>query len=66
MTEPTTAWQATVRRHLANGYGVEDIAVTLGCNVEHVRAEVRIIRQECGLGLFYAAARERWAMGVEL
>ena len=39
-------WQAQVHRFLRTGYGVEDIAVLMACDVEHVRDEVSILRLE--------------------
>ena len=41
----SSAWSNRVRIALQQGYGVEDIAVTEGCSVEHVRLEVRILRE---------------------
>jgi len=38
-------WQARVKDLLKRGYGVEDIGVMLGCDPEHVRIEVRILRE---------------------
>ena len=47
-------WQAQVRRFLNSGYGVEDIALKMACDVEDVRSEVRILRNqgvlECVVG----------------
>ena len=37
-------WQAQVARFLRQGYGVEDIAVLMACDAEHVRDEVFILR----------------------
>lgn len=39
-------WQAQVRRFLKSGYGVEDIAVLMACNVADVKAEVDILRDQ--------------------
>lgn len=45
MTETANdRWIAQVRRFLASGYGVEDIAVIMACDVEDVRREVDIHR----------------------
>ena len=47
-------WQAAVCRMLMEGYGVEDIAKELNSDVEAVRKEVRILREEGRLmGMFY-------------
>jgi len=40
------AWQTWVRELLAQGFGVEDIAIKTKSAVEHVRREVSILRQE--------------------
>lgn len=37
-------WIGQVQRLLREGYGVEDIALRLGCDVEDVRREVKILR----------------------
>ena len=37
-------WMCKVREALREGYGVEDIALKLECHVEHVRTEVKILR----------------------
>lgn len=39
-------WIMRVHNLLRAGFGVEDIAVKLGCSVKGVRAEVRILRAE--------------------
>lgn len=39
-------WQAKVRALLRDGYGVEDIALRLRCDVGDVRSEVAILRAE--------------------
>ena len=38
------AWQTVVRRLLREGYGVEDVAIKLRCDVDDVRREVAILR----------------------
>lgn len=40
------AWKVKVHRLLRQGYGVEDIADKLTCDVSHVRLEVQILREE--------------------
>ena len=49
-------WQAKVRNRLRDGYGVEDIAVMLGCDVGDVRKEVEILRNEGRLRKLFGAA----------
>lgn len=44
--QSNTMWMVRVRELLREGYGVEDIALRLDCDVEHVRAEVAILRRE--------------------
>lgn len=41
-----SAWIVSVRELLGQGFGVEDIAVRLGCKAGDVRREVEIYRQE--------------------
>lgn len=41
-----SAWIACVRHRLGQGYGTEDIALSLGCDIEDVRREVQIYRDE--------------------
>ena len=38
-------WQRWVRRYLRAGYGTEDIAMMLKCDVSAVRLEVKILRE---------------------
>lgn len=40
-----TPWVVTARRMLRSGYGVEDIAVGLRIDVDHVRFLVRKLRE---------------------
>lgn len=49
-------WIGAVREALRLGFGVEDIAVQLGCNVESVRLEVSILRQSGELKKIYERA----------
>jgi len=39
-------WSVRVQTLLRLGYGVEDIALRLGCDVKYVRAEVQILREQ--------------------
>lgn len=54
MTCPNEDWQWRVRSLLREGFGVEDIALKLCCDTEHVRAEVRILRREGVLAEMWA------------
>lgn len=49
------SWQARVAEYLRQGYGVEDIAVFLDCDVQDVRNEVAILRSEGRLDGLYRA-----------
>lgn len=46
-------WIALVRAMLRQGYGVEDISVIAGFDVEDVRREVGILRGEGQLSAIY-------------
>jgi DNA-binding NarL/FixJ family response regulator len=48
--EANTNWQAKVAQYLRDGYGVEDIALKMKCEVSAVRHEVKILRDEGRLG----------------
>lgn len=39
------AWREQVKHRLLDGYGVEDIALWLGCHLSHVQAEVSRLRR---------------------
>lgn len=41
-----SAWQGLVSQYLREGYGVEDIALFMECDVALIRTEVSILRQE--------------------
>jgi len=51
--EQNTQWICRVREALAEGLGVEDIALRLSCAVEDVRREVEILRETDNLGRLY-------------
>ena len=58
MTTEATAdrnsnWQVRVRGLLAQGYGVEDIALRLSYDLKSVQAEVKILRQSGELRRIY-------------
>jgi DNA-binding NarL/FixJ family response regulator len=44
--ESNANWQAKVAQYLRDGFGVEDIALKLKCEVSAVRREVKILRDE--------------------
>jgi len=48
--DENTAWSRSVKALLKQGYGVEDVAVFLNCDAQHVRNEVSIYRDEGRLG----------------
>lgn len=49
-------WQKTVLEYLFQGFGVEDIAVKLWCDVVDVHYEVKRLRQSGQLNQIYGAA----------
>lgn len=48
-----TAWREQVKHRLIDGYGVEDIAIWLGCHVSHVQAEVARLRRRGDLARWW-------------
>lgn len=44
--DKNTAWSREVKRLMRKGYGVEDVAVILKCDLQYVRDEVQILREE--------------------
>lgn len=46
-------WIGRVRALIREGYGVEDIAVKLGCDVACVRTEIEILRQSGDLKVMF-------------
>lgn len=58
--EQPELWQRRVWENLVLGFGVEDIAIKTGASIEHVRAEVRILRDEGRLESLYRHARNGW------
>lgn len=52
-------WICRVRQALAEGFGVEDIALRLSCAVEDVRNEVRILRESGLLARIYDHERKK-------
>ncbi|WP_162947032.1 hypothetical protein [Ruegeria sp. EL01] len=55
--QQNSMWQHAVRKMLGQGYGVEDIAVIKGFNVDHVRREIRILREAGELSAIYERYR---------
>ena len=50
----TENWQAYFRKMLAEGFGVEDIAVQLGVKADSVREMVKIMRRNGVLDSIYS------------
>jgi len=50
------SWRMAVTYRLSQGYGVEDIALQLKCNVEDVRFHVRALRARGKLAEIYVLA----------
>ena len=61
-TQPTgtTPWKAAVIRDLREGFGVEDIAHRMGCDVQAVRDLVADLRRHGLLPRLYMDARAKW------
>ena len=53
-------WKAAVIRDLREGYGVEDIALRMECDVQHVRDLVVDLRKHGLLPRLYEQARGEW------
>lgn len=51
-------WICRVREELKAGFGVEDIAIRLNCDVADVRAEVGILREGGDLKRMFKALNE--------
>ena len=56
----TTPWKAAVIRDLRDGFGVEDIAHRMGCDVQAVRDLVADLRKHGLLPRLYEGARREW------
>lgn len=50
------AWREQVKHRLIDGYGVEDIALWLGCHISHVQAEVSRLRRRGDLARWWGGA----------
>ena len=61
LTPGSQPWAAAVIRALRAGYGVEDIALRLGCRTDAVRDLVAKLRQRDLLVKFYAEQKRAWA-----
>lgn len=44
--QANSMWIVRVRELMRQGFGVEDVAMKLGCEAEHIRNEVAIYRAE--------------------
>jgi|GEM_PF-3961214 len=53
-------WKAAVIRDLREGYGVEDIALRMECDVQAVRDLVAYLRKHGVLPWLYQQARREW------
>lgn len=51
-------WQHTVRKMLSKGYGVEDISVLKGFDINDLRAEVKILRKTGDLEKMFERYRQ--------
>ncbi len=47
------AWREQIKHRLIDGYGVEDIAIWMGCHVSHVQAEVARLRRRGDLARWW-------------
>ena len=59
-TPGSTPWKAAVIRDLREGFGVEDIAHRMDCDVQHVRDLVSQLRKHGLLPRLYSEARCDW------
>ena len=59
-TPGSTPWMAAVTLDLREGYGVEDIALRMECDVQHVRDLVVDLRKHGLLPRLYSEARCNW------
>ena len=59
-TPGSTPWKAAVIRDLRAGFGVEDIAQRMDCDVQRVRDVVLQLRRHGLLPRLYAEARREW------
>ena len=53
------AWQTAVRGLLKQGYGVENIAIKLKCDVQDVRREVAILRDSGEIARMFPARKDK-------
>ena len=59
-TPGSQPWKAAVIRDLRRGFGVEDIAHRMDCDVQHVRDLVADLRKHGLLPHLYEQARREW------
>ena len=59
-TPGSTPWKAAVIRDLRDGFGVEDIAHRMDCDVQRVRDLVADLRKHGLLPQMYEQARREW------
>ena len=59
-TPGSTPWKAAVIRDLRHGFGVEDIALRMDCDVQRVRDLVADLCKHCLLPHLYEQARGEW------
>ena len=59
-TPGSTPWKAAVIRDLREGFGVEDIALRMDCDVQRVRDFVADLRKHGLLPHLYEQARREW------
>ena len=59
-TPGSTPWKAAVIRDLRDGFGVEDIAHRMDCDVQRVRDLVADLRKHGLLPQMYQQARREW------
>ena len=59
-TPGSTPWKAAVIRDLREGFGVEDIAHRMDCDVQRVRDFVADLRKHGLLPQMYQQARREW------
>ena len=53
----TSLWGSMVNYRLSQGYGVEDIALQMGCHADVIRFHVRALRARGGLKAIYDKMR---------
>lgn len=59
-TSGSKPWKVAVIRDLRDGFGVEDIALRMDCDVQRVRDFVADLRKHGLLSRLYEQARREW------